>query len=134
MSVENKEFKIFGLNMIKISYIYSFFLIVWGFVVSYLSESQSLTSFIPSVLGLCILIPTFMSFKIPKKYKIFMHIVVVFGFIIFISGLQILIKFVNGGDIFVNFWADFTRIMFLITGGFFCILCIKSFRFARQNK
>ena len=83
MNTDNKELKIFGLNMIKISLIYSVFLIIWGFAVTFMSDSESLTSFIPTVLGSVILILATLSFKMPGKQKIFMHIVVIFGFIIF---------------------------------------------------
>tara|TARA_B100001094_G_C17675101_1_gene550657 strand:+ start:40 stop:444 length:405 start_codon:yes stop_codon:yes gene_type:complete len=134
MNTDNKELKIFGLNMIKISLIYSVFLIIWGFAVTFMSDSESLTSFIPTVLGSVILILATLSFKMPGKQKIFMHIAVVFGLIIFIFGAELLLKIANGADLFVNYWADITRLMFLITGGVFCALCIKSFRFARQNK
>ena len=134
MNIKKKEFIIFGLNMIKISFIYSLFLIIWGFVVSYLSDSESLTSFIPSALGICIWILAFLSFKIPEKQKIFMHIVVIFGFIIFVSGFELLFKYFNDLGIFINYWADITRLIFLITGGLFFFLCMKSFRYARQNK
>ncbi|OUT95653.1 MAG: hypothetical protein CBC01_09080 [Betaproteobacteria bacterium TMED41] len=133
MTIENSEFKIFKLNIIKVSIVYSFFLIIWGIVISYLSESESLTSFIPSLFGFFILIFAVMSILMPKKQKIFMHIVVIFGLVIFIAGADIFLKFFEGNDPFLNYWAGITRLMFFITGIIFTMLCIQSFRYARKK-
>lgn len=134
MEVETKEFTIFKLNMIKISFIYSSFLILWGVAISYLSDSSSFTSFIPSLLGVPILVLAFLSMLMPKRQKLFMHIVVVFGLIIFLGGADILRSFFNGGNPFSNYWAGVSKLMLLISGFLFCFLCIKSFRFARNNQ
>ena len=134
MNVENKEFTIFKLNMIKVSLIYSFFLIIWGIVISYLSDSESMTSLIPSVMGMPILLLSIFALIIPSKQKVFMHLVAVFGLIIFLGGADILRSIFNGSDPFVNYWAGISKLMLLITGLIFCFMCIKSFRFARKNK
>ena len=54
--IGNLEFKVFGLNIENFSVIYGSFLIFWGIFVSFISGSNSLTSFIPSFIGLPILI------------------------------------------------------------------------------
>ena len=62
-----------------------------------------------------------------------MHIVVSFGLIVFIGGLDFsrgLLK----GTLFNNMWADTSKLMMLITGLIFTFLCVKSFIFARKNK
>ena len=58
MEVENQnnsEFKVVGLTMEKLSIYYGIFLILWGIIVSFISGSGSMTSYIPSILGVPIL-------------------------------------------------------------------------------
>jgi hypothetical protein len=62
-----------------------------------------------------------------------MHIVVTFGLIIFIGGLDI-IRGLTKGTTFDNMWADTSKLMMLLTGLIFTFLCVKSFIFARKNR
>ena len=124
------EFKFLGNNMEKISSYYGVFLIIWGFAVSSLSNSESLTSLIPTFLGILILVFALFALFIPSKKKLFMHIVVIFGLITFIGGLDL---FRNYNSLFNNFWGDLSKFMMLITGLFFTYLCIKSFIHARKQ-
>ena len=57
--IEIKEFTFLGKNMESVSIIYAIFLIIWGVAVSFISGSNSLTSFIPSIFGLPILLFAF---------------------------------------------------------------------------
>ena len=92
---QNKlEFRTLGMTMESLSIRYALFLILWGIIVSLLSNSDSFTSYIPSILGLPILIFAYLSIKFVSKKKLFMHIVVFFGLIIFIGGLDFLRSFV----------------------------------------
>ena len=128
-----KEFTFLGISMESISITYGIFLIIWGIAVSVISGSNSLTSFIPSIFGLPILLFSILSVKFPNRKKLFMHIVVTFGLIVFIGGLD----FSRGlmkGTFFDNMWADTSKLMMLITGIIFTYLCVKSFIFARKNK
>ena len=125
------EYTFAGLTMEKISLIYGLFLILWGAGVSYLSASNSITSYIPSMFGLPILLFAILTLLFPNKKKLLMHIVVTFGLIIFLGGLDF---FRSLGNPFENFWADSSKLMMLITGFIFPLLCIKSFIFARKNK
>ena len=124
------EFKFLGNNMEKISSYYGAFLIIWGFAVSSLSKSESLTSLIPAFLGILILVFALFALFIPSKKKLFMHIVVMFGLITFIGGLDL---FRNYNSLFNNFWGDLSKLMMLTTGLFFTYLCIKSFIHARKQ-
>ena len=126
------EFKVFNLNIETFSIFYGSFLIFWGLVVSFVSGSNSLTSFIPSFIGLPILIFSNLSIKFSSKKKLFMHIVVLFGLIAFLGGLDFLRSLISG-TAFQNIWADVSKIILLITGGFFTYQCVKSFIFARKN-
>ena len=130
---EIKEFTFLGKSMESVSIIYGIFLIIWGVAVSFISGSNSLTSFIPSIFGLPILLFSFLTVKLPSKKKLFMHIVVSFGLIVFIGGLDFSRGLLKGTS-FNNMWADTSKLMMLITGLIFTFLCVKSFIFARKNK
>ena len=129
--INKNEYTFAGLTMEKISLIYGLFLILWGAGVSYFSASNSITSYIPSMFGLPILLFAILTLLFPNKKKLLMHIVVTFGLIIFLGGLDF---FRSLGNPFESFWADSSKLMMLITGFIFTLLCIKSFIFARKNK
>ena len=124
------EYTFIGLTMENISLIYGVFLILWGIGVSYLSASNSITSYIPSMVGLPVLLFAILTLLIPSKKKLLMHIVVTFGLIIFLGGLDF---FRSLGNPFENVWADSSKLMMMITGFIFTLLCVKSFIFARKN-
>jgi len=129
----NNEFRVLGKSMENISIIYGILLIIWGFAVSFISDSNSLTSFIPSFFGIPILLCSLLAISFPTKKKLFMHIVVTFGLLVFIGGLDI-IRNILKNNLFDNFYADLSKLMMLITGSIFTFICIKSFIFARKNK
>ena len=134
MEAENKnniEFKVAGLTMEKVSIYYGLFLILWGLIVSFISGSGSFTSYIPSILGIPILIFSYLSIKFISKKKMFMHIVVLLGLIIFLGGLDFIRSLVSG-NAFENIYADLSKIMMLITGLLFTYQCIRSFIYARK--
>ena len=117
--------------MENFSVIYGLFLIIWGVIISLISGSDSFTSYIPSILGLPVLIFSYLSIKFISKKKMFMHIVVLFGLIIFFGGLDF-IRSIFTGSVFDNLWADISKLMMLLTGLFFTYHCIKSFIHARK--
>ena len=136
MEIENQnttEFKTLGLTMEKLSINYGLFLILWGVVISFISGSESMTSYIPSILGVPILIFSYLSIKFISKKKMLMHIVVLFGLIIFLGGLDFIRSLVTG-NAFDNLWADLSKIMMLTTGLFFTYQCIRSFIHARKMR
>ena len=131
--VLNKEFKILNITIEKLSLYYGFFLIAWGIIVSFVSGSSSATSYIPSFLGFPLVIFSYLAIKFSSKKKLFMQIVVIFGLIIFLGGLDF-IRTLISGYAFENLWADISKIMMLLTGLYFLIQCIRSFVFARKNR
>lgn len=133
MEIQKEEFKIFDKNMEKLSILYGLFLILWGIIVSFLSNSLSFTSYIPSYLGILIVIFSFLALKIPNNKKLLMHLVATLGLITVLGGLD-LIRLILKGSLFVNFWADLSKLMMLVTGSIFVYLCFMSFRFARKMK
>tara|TARA_B100000963_G_scaffold256871_1_gene225352 strand:- start:1233 stop:1652 length:420 start_codon:yes stop_codon:yes gene_type:complete len=129
----NLEFKVLGTTIEKFSMYYGIFLILWGVIISFISGSGSFTSYIPSFLGVPILVFSYLSIKFENKKKMLMHIVVIFGLLIFLGGIDFLRSLI-GGNAFQNIWADISKIMMLTTGGYFTLQCIKSFIHARKNK
>ena len=129
--IMNKEYTFLGLNMEKISILYGAFLIVWGLWVTSVTGSDSITSFIPSILGIPVITLSLLAIVLPKRKRLLMHIVVIFGLIILLGGLDFIRNIANP---FENFWADTSKLMMLITGSFFTYLCVKSFIFVRKNK
>tara|TARA_B100001559_G_scaffold283739_1_gene258568 strand:+ start:437 stop:826 length:390 start_codon:yes stop_codon:yes gene_type:complete len=127
----NEEFKWCGLTVEKLSVYYGVFLISWGFVISFISGSDSFTSYIPSVLGLIVFLFSVLAIKIPNQQKLFMHLVVLFGVVIFLGGLDVLRSLDN---LFDNYWADLSKLMLLVTGFCFTVINVKSFIFIRKNK
>tara|TARA_B100001057_G_scaffold429504_1_gene455646 strand:- start:156 stop:581 length:426 start_codon:yes stop_codon:yes gene_type:complete len=127
----NNQFKTLGMSIENLSIFYGLFLILWGVLISLISGSDSFTSYIPSILGLPIVIFAYLSNRFISKKKMFMHIVVLFGLIIFLGGLDF-IRSILIGNTFVNVWADISKLMMLLTGLFFIYQCVKSFIHARK--
>ena len=127
------EFKVYGMTIEKFSIIYGLFLIFFGILVSFISNSTSLTSYIPSFLGLPILLFSSLAIKFNHKKKLFMHIVVIFGLLIFFGGFDFMRSLING-NVFQNFWPDVSKLIMLLSGTLFNFQCIKSFIYARKNK
>ena len=129
----NIEFKTLGMTIEKLSVVYGAFLIIWGITISLISGSNSFTSFIPSILGIPILIFSSLAIKFINKKKLFMHIVVLFGLIAFLGGLDFLRSLVSG-NLFTNKWADASKFILLTTGLYFSLQCVRSFIHARKYK
>ena len=127
------EFKVYGITIEKFSILYGLFLIFFGIFVSFISNSESMTSYIPSFLGLPLLLFSFLAIKFDHKKKLFMHIVVIFGLLIFFGGLDFMRSLVNG-NVFQNFWPDVSKLIMLLSSILFNFQCIKSFIYARKNK
>tara|TARA_B110000444_G_scaffold256404_1_gene292696 strand:- start:269 stop:658 length:390 start_codon:yes stop_codon:yes gene_type:complete len=124
----SEEFSVAGQSMPRITIGFGSFLIAWGIVVSLVSESNSVTSYFPSLLGVPILISGLMAQKIPEKRKLWMHIAVTFGLLCAIGGTRFFMVMSDGIT-----YASGSMLMLLLTGSVYTFLCIKSFRFARLN-
>ena len=129
----NQDFKVLGVSIEKFSIYYGSFLIIWGIVISFISGSNSFTSYIPAFIGIPILIFASLSIKFANKKKLFMHIVVLFGLVAFLGGLD-LIRTIVAGYAFENLWADLSKTMLAITGFYFTLQCVKSFIHARKMR
>tara|TARA_B100000683_G_scaffold201720_1_gene195029 strand:+ start:498 stop:920 length:423 start_codon:yes stop_codon:yes gene_type:complete len=129
----NQDFKVLGASIEKFSIYYGSFLIIWGIVISFISGSNSFTSYIPAFIGIPILIFASLAIKFANKKKLFMHIVVLFGLVAFLGGLD-LIRTIVAGYAFENLWADLSKTMLAITGFYFTLQCVKSFIHARKMR
>ena len=129
--MEKLHFQFLGLTVEKISIFYGIFLIIFGIFISLVSDSNSLTSYIPTFFGIPIFAFGYLTMRYPEKKKLFMHIIVLIGLIIFLGGLDFFRSYPN---FFENLWADISKIMMLLTGLYFLIQCIRSFVFARKNR
>ena len=129
--MEKLQFQFMGLTVEKISIFYGIFLIIFGIFISLVSNSNSLTSYIPTFFGIPIFVFGYLSMRYPEKKKLFMHIIVLIGLIIFLGALDFLRGY---PDFFQNFWADISKLSLLISGLIFTYINIQSFIFIRKNK
>ena len=126
---ESNEFYVFGLTVVNLTILYGFFLVFWGIIISYLSQSNSITSFFPSMLGAPILLSGLLASKFPNKKKIWMHIAVTFGLLCAIGGTRFFMKMSDGLN-----YATLSMLMLFLSGLFYTFICVKSFIHARKNK
>ena len=129
--MEKLHFQFLGLTVEKISIFYGIFLIIFGIFISLVSNSNSLTSYIPTFFGIPIFALGYLAMRYPEKKKLFMHIIVLIGLIIFLGGLDFLRSYPN---FFENLWADISKLSLLISGLIFTYINIQSFIFIRKNK
>ena len=129
--MEKLQFQFMGYTVEKISIFYGIFLILFGIFISLISNSNSLTSYIPTFFGIPIFAFGYLSMRYPEKKKLFMHIIVLIGLIIFLGGLDFFRGYPN---FFENFWADISKLSLLISGLIFTYINIQSFIFVRKNK
>ena len=123
------EFKVLGISIPSLTIFYGGFLVIWGFLISYLSESDSITSFFPSMLGLPILLSGLLASKFPNKKKVWMHIAVTFGLLCAIGGTRFFMKMSDGLN-----YATLSMLMLFLSGSIYTMICVKSFIHARKNK
>tara|TARA_B100001057_G_scaffold376712_1_gene381919 strand:+ start:4913 stop:5353 length:441 start_codon:yes stop_codon:yes gene_type:complete len=132
--IEKSEFRVFNKSIEMISFGYGIFLIIWGITVSFLSQSTSFTSFIPSIFGVILALIAILAIRIPTKNMLCMHIAVVLGVLIWLGGSDFFRSLVIGSNPFTNIWAGSSKLMMFMTATIFIFMCIKSFRFARRLK
>ena len=129
--MDKSQFQFMGFTVEKISIFYGIFLIIFGIFISLVSDSNSLTSYIPTFFGIPIFAFGYLTMRYPEKKKLFMHIIVLIGLIILLGGLDFLRSYPN---FFENLWADISKLSLLISGLIFTYINIQSFIFIRKNK
>ena len=88
--MSDSEFTFFGQKADKITLAFGLAMTIWGCIVTMISQSQSLTSLIPSALGLPMLVFGYLAIRYELRKSLFMHLAVVVGLIMFIGGLDII--------------------------------------------
>ncbi len=132
--MSDQEFKFLGNSIETISIRYGIFLVGWAAIISWISQSQSVTSWIPAILGFPIFISGWLTRIRPAKKKLYMHIAALFGLLAFLGGLGFLIDLISESGPFYNPYAGISKLILLLSGGFFGFICVMSFRFARMKK
>ena len=125
----NQEFKFLENTMENVSIKYGFFLMMWAAAISWISQSGSITSWIPAIIGFPIFLFGWLARLNPSKKKLLMHIAVLFGLLAFLGGMDFLRGLGSDLGPFSNPYAGISKLLLLVSGGFYCFLCIKSFRF-----
>ena len=132
--MSDTEFKFLGQKVENITLLIGLAMTIWGIFVTNVSGSQSLTSLIPSAIGLPMLIVGYLSIKYEHRKSLFMHLAVVLGLVMFVGGLDFLRSLLGNSIIFKNFWADLSKLLLLVFGGFHVYLCVRSFRHIRKSR
>ena len=132
--MSENEFEVFGLNSARVSVIYGVILVVFAVLISLISGSESLTSYIPAMLGLPILVLGLMAVWAPSKQKLVMHINVVIGLVIFLAGLSVIPSLASGVNLNTNLWANVSKLFMSLTGALYLTICVKSFIFIRRKR
>ena len=123
-----QDFRVFSLSIEFLTTLYGLFMVIWGIFISFISESSSITSMIPALIGVPLAFIGFISMIKPTFRKALMHIAVVIGIIAFLGGLD----FFRG--MFTNYYAGLSKLMLLITGFAYVYFCVQSFIFVRRQK
>tara|TARA_B100000768_G_C10940964_1_gene233667 strand:+ start:81 stop:485 length:405 start_codon:yes stop_codon:yes gene_type:complete len=123
------EFKVLGQSIPTLTILYGLFLIIWGVSISFLSESKSITSYFPSILGLPLFVSGLLASIKPEKRKLWMHIAVTFGLLCAIGGTRFFMKMSDG----INY-ATLSMLMLFLSGSLFTVICIFSFIHARKAR
>ena len=108
---------------------YGAFLIAWGIAVSILSDSESITSYFPSMLGVPLALAGVMVMRMPDKRKLWMHIAATFGLLCAIGGTRFFMVMGDGIT-----YASGSMLMLLITGSGYTVVCVRSFIAARKAR
>ena len=132
--MRDSEFTFLGQSAEKITAVIGIILLIWGIFVSIISDSQSFTSYIPSLLGLLLFLCAILAIVLENKKSLFMHIAVIFGLITFLGGADVFRSITSDTFLTKSLWADLSKILLLICGGFHTYICVQSFRFVRKNR
>ena len=130
----DSEFTFLGQSAEKITAVIGIILLVWGIFVSSVSESQSFTSYIPSLLGLPLFLCGLLAILFENKRSLFMHIAVIFGLVTFLGGADVFRSIASDTFLTKSFWADLSKLLLLICGGFHTYICVQSFRHVRMHR
>lgn len=127
------QFVFMKLTMARWTIIYGGSLIGWAASISIITGSESITSWIPAMLGVPMLLMGLMYLIRPAQRKIWMHIAALLGVIAFLGGLDFFRGPAAGRDLFTSPAASASKLMLLVSGACFVAMCLRSFVWARKN-
>ena len=125
----SEQYTVAGQSIPTLTAGYGGFLILWGVVISQLSDSNSITSYFPSLLGIPLLLSGVLAMKMPEKRKLWMHIAATFGLLCAIGGTRFFMVMGDGLN-----YASSSMLMLLLTGSAFTYFCVQSFIHARKAR
>ena len=125
----SEEFRVAGQSIPTITTAYGAFLVLWGIIISQISDSSSITSYFPSMLGAPLLISGVLANAMPEKRKLWMHIAATFGLLSALGGTRFFMVMGDGLD-----FASGSMLMLFLTGSGFTFICVKSFIHARKMR
>ena len=123
------EYKPMGISMANLTIGYGVMMILWGIAVSYLSDSNSITSYIPSIAGVLMVIPGVLTNMQPEKKKLWMHVAVTVGALCALGGTRFFMVMSDGIG-----YASGSSLMLFVTGSLYTYLCVQSFKHARKSQ
>ena len=123
------QYTVAGQSIPTITISYGSFLILWGIVISQISESNSITSYFPSLLGAPLLLSGILANAIPEKRKLWMHIAATFGLLSALGGTRFFMVISDGFN-----YASSSMLMLLVIGAIYTYICVQSFIWFRKNK
>ena len=124
------EFKVMEMTVPRISEIVGGIMVLWGVVTYIFTGMTSVTSLIPSFVGIPILAAGFLVKKFPDKKALFMHISSTFGLIAVLGGFMAIKGIID------NDWtmSTISQLFLLIIGSTYTGICVKSFIHARASR
>ncbi|MGB1488157.1 MAG: hypothetical protein ACPH9F_04815 [Candidatus Poseidoniaceae archaeon] len=115
-------------SMPNLTTVYGIFLILWGLIVTAISEAQSISSFAPALFGLPLLISGEMAKTPGASRKLWMHVAVTFGLLAALGGTRFFMVMSDGLN-----YATTSMLMLFGTGSIYTFLCVRSFIEARKS-
>lgn len=106
---------------------YGMILVLWGLIVTTVSESQSISSFAPAFLGLPLLVSGEMSKSPEANRKLWMHVAATFGVLGALGGTRFFMVMGDGLN-----YASSSMLMMFVTGSAYTVVCVRSFIAARK--
>ena len=117
--------------MARLTIGYGALLVLWGAVFSI--GSESITSWIPSMIGAPILLSGVLAEVKPGWRKAVMHVAVLFGLLAFLGGFRFFAALGSEGGLFGKPKAAASQLMLLVSGGLYTLAAVRSFIAARKT-
>ncbi|MAY04154.1 MAG: hypothetical protein CMB25_07480 [Euryarchaeota archaeon] len=108
---------------------YGIALTLWGLIVTWISEAQSISSFAPALFGLPLLVSGEMAKTPEANRKLWMHVAVTFGLLAALGGTRFFMVMSDGLN-----YASTSMLMLFATGSIYTFLCVRSFIEVRKSR